>query len=220
MDAIDILGSLLGHKTSQSRGSGPDILKDILGGGPSRGSGSQSRPPTSDEIARQSKELEDMLNVAHGRQTSRTSGSTRTSGPTINEGRRVPTQPQTPKSQAPQSEAGDRALVLVRAMVNAAKADGQISQEEQQAILSRMSGSSREAVQFLQDEFRKPLDVREFVFSVPVGMEQQVYMMSLAAINLDNAREAKYLMELADGLRISPEVREQIHQRMGAPSMY
>jgi uncharacterized membrane protein YebE (DUF533 family) len=51
-------------------------------------------------------------------------------------------------------------------------------------------------------------------------MEQQVYTMSLIAIDLDTGEEAKYMMELAESLRLPAEVREQIHQRLGAPSIY
>ena len=77
-----------------------------------------------------------------------------------------------------------------------------------------------ETLQFLQDEFDRPLDLRGFAMSVPVGMEQQVYTLSLMTINLDSGSEAKYLKELGDTLRLSQEVREQIHQRVGAPSVY
>jgi uncharacterized membrane protein YebE (DUF533 family) len=51
-------------------------------------------------------------------------------------------------------------------------------------------------------------------------MEQQVYTMSLIAIDLDTGEEAKYLMELSESLRLPTAVREQIHQRLGAPSIY
>ncbi len=71
----------------------------------------------------------------------------------------------------------------------------------------------------LREEFAKPLDVREFAWSVPLGMEQQVDTMSLVAIDLDTRREAKYFLDLAHGLRIPADVREQIHQRLGAPSI-
>ncbi len=87
-------------------------------------------------------------------------------------------------------------------------------------LSGRRLGPSREAIQFLREEFSRPLDVHEFASSVPLGMEQQVYTMSLIAIDLDTGREAKYLLELARSLRIPDEVREQIHQRLGAPSVY
>jgi uncharacterized membrane protein YebE (DUF533 family) len=124
-----------------------------------------------------------------------------------------------PEPETDESERqNEQALILVRAMVNAAKADGEISQAEQQSILGRLNNPSPEAIQFLREEFKKPLDVREFAWSVPVGMEQQVYTMSLIAIDLDTSHEQSYLRELAHGLRIPPEVCEQIQERMGAGS--
>ena len=83
----------------------------------------------------------------------------------------------------------ERALILVRAMVNAAKSDGQLSQAEQQSILEHVGNTSRETIQFLRDEFSRPLDVRKFAWSVPLGMEQQVYTISLIAIDLDECTE-------------------------------
>jgi uncharacterized membrane protein YebE (DUF533 family) len=104
-------------------------------------------------------------------------------------------------------------------MLNAAKSDGQIDQAEQQSILEHVGDRSRETIRLLRDEFARPLDVDAFARSVPIGMEQQVYTMSLIAIDLDTSREARYLNQLADALRIPGDVRKQIHQRLGAPSM-
>lgn len=209
MDAIDILGSLLGHKSSKP-GKGSDVLKDIFGGG-SRSRPSSSGPPKPADIARQSKELEDLLNVANGRQTQRSAPSRSDA-----ESQRRST------SQDRQDNSGqnERALILVQAMINAAKSDGKIDPAEQETILKRLSDRSPSTIEFLRTEFAKPLNVREFCASIPIGMEQQVYTMSLIAIDLDTGQEAKYLMDLANGLRLDPDVREQIHQRLGAPSVY
>ncbi len=114
----------------------------------------------------------------------------------------------------------DQALVLVRAMINAAKCDGEISQEEQNNILSQFQDVSQEVIQYLRQEFAKQLDVRDFAWSVPIGMEQQVYMISLTAIDLDRQTEVDYLRELAHGLRLSPPVWNQIHQRLGIQSIF
>jgi hypothetical protein len=222
MDAIDILGSLLGHKSSRP-GRGTDVLTDILSGR------SRSRPSTRSgssepvDIESEAKKLEDLLKVAKGRHAGR--GTERREPPSR---AGAPPSHRSGYGESRSSDdrrddtvsANDRALVLVRAMVNAAKSDGQVSQDEQQKILERLGGQSREAIQFLREELAKPLDVREFAQSVPLGMEQQAYTMSLIAIDLDTGREAKYLVELAQALRIPLEVREQIHQRLGAPSVY
>ena len=110
----------------------------------------------------------------------------------------------------------EQATVLVRAMLNAAKADGEISQAEQQSILKQFDSSSPQAQQFLRDEIARPLDVREFAWSVPIGMEQQVYAMSLLAINVDARAETQYLQELAHALRLPRQVCEQLQERYSA----
>jgi uncharacterized membrane protein YebE (DUF533 family) len=239
MDPIEILGSILGQKANGS-GAGAEILKEIFGTGrrqeaPRSGPGTATRSPSAsrsrefadEDIDRQARELEDLLNVAKER-----SAAPRTAG------QRAPA-PQAPAAKAskpaeksgaaptlrvdtPQDDAFERqnqqALTLVRAMVNAAKCDGQISQSEQEAILNRLDNPPPEAIQFLREEFSKPCDVREFAWSVPVGMEQQVYSMSLIAIDVDSDREEKYLRELARGLRLTPEACEQIKERITGAS--
>jgi uncharacterized membrane protein YebE (DUF533 family) len=98
-------------------------------------------------------------------------------------------------------------------MLNAAKADGEISPEEQRNILKEFDSSTPEALKFLREEIARPLDVREFAWSVPIGMEQQVYAMSLLAINVDARAETQYLQELAHALRLPQPMCEQLQQR-------
>jgi len=202
-----------------------------------------SRPPTGDDLERQARELEDLLITAGDRQAKRPQASpaprpsqpapqfqppSAPARPSVTPSRpsTAPTRPGIPPSSParfepprPAESQNEQALVLVRAMVSAAKADGQISQQEQQQILEQIGDTSREAIEFLRAEFARPLDLRELVWSVPTGMEQQVYMVSLLAIDLDTAREADYLRELAHGLRLRPEVCDQIHERCGVPTL-
>ena len=105
----------------------------------------------------------------------------------------------------------------IRAMANAAKADGRLTRKEQDAILQHLSGASREAMAFLQRELDAALDVRDFAWSVPLGMEYKVYAISLSAIDLDTKSESEYLERLAHGLRLPRNVRAQIHQRYAVP---
>lgn len=221
MDAIDILGGLFGRKRSGSR-----QLPDIFGQGqrkaPQGSDAGGSFGP--DDIHRKAKELEDLLGVANDREEKRRSSpasgrspSSQRSEPSRHippaSARNVPVDsPFSPRSGRNPSQ-NDQALVLVRAMINAAKADGQISQEEQQNILDHFQGAPSEGMQFLREELSRPLDVRDFVWSVPLGMEQQVYAMSLMSITLDTTAEKDYLDELAHGLRISSDVRDALHQR-------
>ncbi len=121
---------------------------------------------------------------------------------------------------APPESADEQALVFVRAMINAAKADGQISQDEQQAILKQIGDTSAETVNFLRQEFNKPVDVREFAWSVPQGLEQQVYALSLMAIDLDKQSEAAYLFDLSHAMRLSAETCREIHEHYGVPPIH
>lgn len=104
-------------------------------------------------------------------------------------------------------------------MINAAKADGSIDQTEQDAIVKQLGDLTQDEIQFLRSEFAKPLDVREFVWSVPLGMEQQVYAISLMAIKLDETGEAQNLRELGHGFRMTLEQCNQIHREFGAPQL-
>ena len=117
-------------------------------------------------------------------------------------------------------DANGEAILLIRAMIGAAKADGRVTQQEQQAILSRIGQPNPEAVAFLQQEFNRTVDVRDFAWSVPMGLESKVYMMSLAAIEVDTQQEVDYLKTLAHGLRLSPEACNEIHARFNAPAIF
>lgn len=113
-----------------------------------------------------------------------------------------------------------QAELLVRAMINAAKADGRVDSEEQQKIVDRLGEVTRDELEFVQRELAAPLDVQGFVHSVPRGMEQQVYAVSLMAIDLDSNPEAKYLHQLAQGVGMSAATCNQIHEQLGAPKLY
>ena len=209
MDAMDILGSLLGGK-AQSNTPGGSILKDILGGIAGKQSApprrapeppAQNRPRTIGDAARS---LEDLLGVSNEHHQQR---------------QQAPTQ--APPSLTPEGESmNEQAEVLVRAMVNAAKADGQVDQAQQEAILKRLEHVSLKEIDFLRPEFAKKTDVREFAWSVPLGLEEQVYTISLLAIDLDENKEATYLGDLAHGLRLAPKRCNEIHQKYGAPVIF
>jgi uncharacterized membrane protein YebE (DUF533 family) len=113
-----------------------------------------------------------------------------------------------------------QAEIILKAMINAAKADGQIDADEQKKITEHIGEVTPEEIEFVRNEMSAPLDVEGVIKSVPKGMEQQVYLMSLLTINLDHEKEAHYLDKLAKGLNISQQVANGIHQKVGAPQLY
>ena len=227
MDMIDILGGLLGRKAGGSGGGMPDILKDIFARAGRPAEKKETSPERTDPatIGREAEELEDLLNVARDRNATREGGQPQKPAGLPQAERDIPAERPAARpgeqrpAEAPPAGAtrqNEQALVLVRAMVNAAKADGQLSTSEKQSIVRQFGDDGDEMVRFLRDELSKPLDVREFAWSVPLGMEQQVYAMSLIAIDVDSQAETAYLDELAHGLRIPAEARDQIQRRYGA----
>jgi uncharacterized membrane protein YebE (DUF533 family) len=100
-------------------------------------------------------------------------------------------------------------------MINAAKSDGRIDLQEQQRILSRLGNLAPADYEFLDAEFQRPLNLEEFAAEVPVGMEEQIYALSLTGIDLDTHAEGEYLRRLARALRISRTKCEEIHRRLG-----
>ncbi|MFK7766341.1 MAG: DUF533 domain-containing protein [Mariniblastus sp.] len=130
-------------------------------------------------------------------------------------------------AQAPQlapeqhAEANNQAVIMIRAMVNAAKSDGRIDQSEQEKIISKLGEDvSQSEIDFLKREFAAPVDVAAFASSVPNGLEQQIYAISLTSIELDTQNEAQYLGQLAQGLKMDPSVCNQIHEHLGAPKIF
>jgi len=119
-----------------------------------------------------------------------------------------------------QSEASSQAEVLLKAMINAAKSDGRFDAKEEQAILGKLGNVTQEEVDYIRTELAKPLDVQAFARTIPRGLEQQAYSMSLMAIDLDSQAEAQYLDQLAKAIGISQEMSNQIHQQMGVPVLY
>jgi uncharacterized membrane protein YebE (DUF533 family) len=178
------------------------------------------RPDRPQSIGEAAKSLEEILNVSrdHHERREQTRSPQRQTEPTP---RSSPAPTNTPAAdRRPADPMNEQAEVLVRAMVSAAKSDGQISASEQQQIIDQLGGVSQQEVDFLRQEFSRELDVRDFAWSVPIGMEEQVYQVSLIAIDLDEMKEAQYLADLARGLRLPPERCNAIHRRLGAPVIF
>jgi uncharacterized membrane protein YebE (DUF533 family) len=109
-------------------------------------------------------------------------------------------------------------LLSLKAMIAATKADGQIDDQEIQAVMARMGAAAQDphARAFLEAEFRKPLDLREIAAQVrDPQTAAQVYLASLLAIRVDTRNEAAYLQQLQQALRLPAEVVARVHQMVG-----
>ena len=124
------------------------------------------------------------------------------------------------KAPATNPAAEQQAEVCLRAMLIAARADGQIDAAEQEKITGQLGDMSDEEANFIRQEMANPTDLNSFLRSIPQGMEQQVYLMSLLAIDLDTQAEAQYLDQLAKGMNIDQQTSNAIHQKLGVPPLY
>lgn len=118
------------------------------------------------------------------------------------------------------AEANEQAMIVIQAMINAAKSDGHVDESEQQKIVEKLGEVSEEELEFVKKALAEPLDVEAFISSIPNGMGQDVYMVSLMAIDLDTNQEAQYLDQLAKGVGLGPDACNQIHEQMGIPKLY
>ena len=115
----------------------------------------------------------------------------------------------------------EHAKLLIRAMVNAAKSDGHIDDEERERLVEHLGDdATAEDQEFVLAEMRAPLDVDAFAASVPRGAEREVYTMSVMAIDLDEQAEARYLDALRKGMNLSEADANAIHQELGVPTLY
>ncbi len=125
-------------------------------------------------------------------------------------------EPQTPQDQ--QALEND-AEIIVKAMINAAKADGKIDQEEIEKIIGKLDddGLTQEEKDFFVSEANKPQDLNGVVASAgnQPEMAAQIYAASLLAIEVDTQAEQTYMQQLASGLDLHPEVASYIERTLG-----
>ncbi len=120
----------------------------------------------------------------------------------------------------PDPAAEQQAELMLRAMLMAARADGQIDAAEQEKITGNLGEIGEEEANFIRNEMANPTSLEAFIPTIPAGMEQQVYLMSLLAIDLDTQEEAQYLDKLAKGLNIDNATSNAIHAKLGVPALY
>jgi len=123
-----------------------------------------------------------------------------------------------PENEQEAREVENIAELTVRAMLNAAKADGRIDREEISAIVGKASedGLTAEEREFISAEIKKPMETDALVARVPnEQVAAQVYAASLLAIEVDTDAERNYLSDLASRLGLDQAVVSQLHGSLG-----
>lgn len=120
----------------------------------------------------------------------------------------------------PEREEELSAALMLRAVIQAVKCDGELDDEERARLMQAMGEADQSEVQAVQAELRRPVDVAGLARSVPAGLEPQIYMVSLMAIDLDQKAEADYLHQLAGALDLTPDQVNAIHDKAGVQRLY
>jgi uncharacterized membrane protein YebE (DUF533 family) len=113
---------------------------------------------------------------------------------------------------------GNEAVLLIRAMIAAAHADGNMDQDERIQVLERLKTVelSPEEQGFVARELLSPCGLDEILKAVKTPeTAKQVYAVSLMAIELDTQTERDYIRQLAQGLGLDPSIRQDIHRELG-----
>lgn len=111
----------------------------------------------------------------------------------------------------------EQAKLMIRAMIQAAKADGEIDAEEREKILDHLADASDEEIAFVQAELDAPVDVALLAEAASESTKAQVYSAALMAISVDTEHEKQYLAQLASALGLETARVAEIHRAMGKP---
>lgn len=224
---VDVLSKVAGTMLGGGQGSGApapgstggfpiDILKQVagavLGGGPAQGNAAAGAGSLAvlGGLAAQAMEI---AKKAMGGGIAQAADAPRMDDLTaVIAGMRAPQSPQE------QQQLADMAMLTLKAMISAAKADGQVDEREKSRLLGKLQegGIGAEEQRFVSEEMQRPIDLDGLVRSVPNAQAgAQIYTASLLAIEVDTDPERRYMADLAAKLGLSPTAVAYLHQAVG-----
>jgi len=110
------------------------------------------------------------------------------------------------------------AQIVLKGMINAAKADGQIDPNEMRRIVDKLqeAGMDDQTKAWVMTEMSQPLNLDAFAAEIPSQeVAAEVYAASLLAIEVNTDAERRYLAQLAQKTGLHPMVAQHIQQSMG-----
>ena len=116
------------------------------------------------------------------------------------------------------TEAGQEAVLLIRAMIAAANADGIIDEKERNRILKKLEtvDLTGEEQSFIVKELLSPAGLEDIVSQVKSPeMAKMVYTVSLLAIEVDTDAERSYMKTLAQQLSLNESDLNDIYRTLG-----
>jgi uncharacterized membrane protein YebE (DUF533 family) len=138
---------------------------------------------------------------------------------TQQESQEVPLGLKQPATPVEKEQLEGQAGLILKAMINAAKADGQIDRDEVQRIIGRLgeAGLDPKTRDFVLAEMNKPMDTETLVAAAKDNPQlgAQLYAASLLAIEVDSPGERAYLENLAQSLGLAPQAVNNLESTLG-----
>ena len=138
---------------------------------------------------------------------------------TPQETKEVPLGLREPATAAEKEQLEGQAGLILKAMINAAKADGRIDQNEVERIIGKLgeTGLDPKTREFVLAEMNKPMDTEELVAAAKGNpqLAAQLYAASLLAIEVETPGERAYLENFAKSLGLAPQAVTKLENTMG-----
>ncbi len=117
---------------------------------------------------------------------------------------------------ATDSSSEELAVRLIQVMVAAAHADGAMDQKEERAVLDKLRGAdlSQEEKMFLLDELHRPQSIEVLTAGISdPSVAKTMYLLAVAAIEIDTEAERSWLDQLARQLGLSKGMQDFIEEQ-------
>ena len=217
----DMLGSVLGGNKSGAAGGINDILGQVLGGGKAEGAGAAALGGVIGSIFGEGQGIGGaakggamaVLGMLAFNALKKYLGD-KMSDPQQASSMQLMAGLREPDNDAEKQAVEDFEQLILKAMINAAKADGQIDASEMEKIVGRLQqdGADDGDLQFIREQLSSPMDTDGIVNAVnDMQAAAQIYAASLLAIKMDTAAEQQYINELAERMGLPQEARDEMH---------
>lgn len=130
----------------------------------------------------------------------------------------APGPPPSPSAQDFPASQQKKAVLLIRAMIAAAYADGTLDPEERSRIMAHLDTFSLDDEErtFMESELKAPESIESIAEkAISLQLSQQVFAASLLAVEVDTPQEQAYLERLKTLLHLSSENVAAIAQEVG-----
>ncbi len=118
-----------------------------------------------------------------------------------------------PINELSEKDANERSLILLKAMIAAAKSDGHINKKEVEIIHKQIDklGLSKEIASLLEEEISKPLDIKEVAaLAENKAIAAEIYLVSAIVTDKENSMEREYLSSLAQSMQLPDSLVAQL----------